>query len=164
MITIDKKINAVMRAMTAEDSGSYEAAMLEIRKCMESGQTQSAGNTAADAEEYISDILVELGVPNHVKGYSYLLTAIDMVIRDPDLLGAVTKVLYCEVGKTYGTTASRTERAMRHAIEVCWDRIDLDTVVRYFGNTVSPLKGKPTNSEFIARVANVVRRRMKAAA
>ena len=163
MNTIEMKLNAIMQAMTAEDTGAYEAAMTRIRTFVASKES-SREAPRADVGEYIHDILLELGVPNHIKGYAYLTTAIGAVVKDPELINVMTKVLYHDVAKAHNTTASRSERAMRHAIEVCWDRIDLDTSLRYFGNTVSPHKGKPTNSEFIARVANIVRQRMKRAA
>ena len=96
----------------------------------------------------------EIGVPAHIKGYQYLREAIIMTVEDMDVINAVTKVLYPEVARKFGTTASRVERAIRHAIEVAWDRGDLDTLQKYFGFTVSNSKGKPTNSEFIAMIAD----------
>ena len=105
----------------------------------------------------VTAMMRELGVPPHIKGYSYLREAIIMTVRDPKVLEGVTKVLYPEVAKKCGTTPSRTERAIRHAIEVTWDRGDVDVLEEYFGNTVSPLKGKPTNSEFIATLADRIR-------
>ena len=100
------------------------------------------------------EIIHDIGVPAHIKGYHYLRDAIAIAVKEPDALGAVTKVLYPQVARHYGTTASRVERAIRHAIEVAWDRGDLDTLQRFFGYTVSNTKGKPTNSEFIALIAD----------
>ena len=102
-------------------------------------------------------ILVELGVPENIKGHSRLVAAICIAIRNPDSLNAITKELYPAVAKEFQDTPSRVERAIRHAIENAWDRCDYDVLRHYFGNTVSPTKGKPTNSEFIARISNMVR-------
>ena len=111
-------------------------------------------------EEQVTEMLHEIGVPAHIKGYNYVRAAIILAVKDMDLMGAVTKVLYPEVAKQFGTTSSRVERAIRHAIEVAWDRGDLDTLQRYFGYTVSNAKGKPTNSEFIAMLADELRIRL----
>ena len=108
----------------------------------------------ADLEAVVTEVIHEIGVPAHIKGYQYLREAIILTIRDMDMINAVTKVLYPEVAKRFGTTPSRVERAIRHAIEVAWDRGDVETLQRYFGYTVSGIKGKPTNSEFIAMIAD----------
>lgn len=105
-------------------------------------------------EGQVTSIIHEIGVPAHIKGYQYLREAIIMTVGDMDVINAVTKILYPEVAKHFGTTASRVERAIRHAIEVAWDRGDLETLQKYFGYTVSNSKGKPTNSEFIAMIAD----------
>lgn len=105
-------------------------------------------------ESMVTSIIHDIGVPAHIKGYQYLREAIMMTVEDMDVINAVTKVLYPEVAKKFGTTASRVERAIRHAIEVAWDRGDLETLQKYFGYTVSNAKGKPTNSEFIAMIAD----------
>ena len=105
-------------------------------------------------ESTVTSIIHEIGVPAHIKGYQYLREAILIAVEDMDVINAVTKVLYPEVAKRYSTTASRVERAIRHAIEVAWDRGDLETLQKYFGYTVSNAKGKPTNSEFIAMIAD----------
>ena len=102
----------------------------------------------------VTDVIHEIGVPAHIKGYQYLREAIMIAVSDMDVINAVTKVLYPEVAKRFNTTASRVERAIRHAIEVAWDRGDLETLQKYFGYTVSNSKGKPTNSEFIAMIAD----------
>ena len=105
-------------------------------------------------ERQVTAIIHEIGVPAHIKGYQYLREAIRLTVEDMDSINAVTKVLYPAVAKKFGTTASRVERAIRHAIEVAWDRGDLETLQKYFGYTVSNVKGKPTNSEFIAMIAD----------
>lgn len=113
-------------------------------------------------EAVVTDVIHEIGVPAHIKGYQYLREAIILTINDMDVINAVTKVLYPEVAKKFGTTPSRVERAIRHAIEVAWDRGDLETLQRFFGYTVSNVKGKPTNSEFIAMIADCLSLRRKA--
>lgn len=104
----------------------------------------------------VTSIIHEIGVPAHIKGYQYLREAIMMTVENMDSINAVTKVLYPAVAREYKTTASRVERAIRHAIEVAWDRGDLEILQKYFGYTVSNSKGKPTNSEFIALIADRV--------
>ena len=108
----------------------------------------------ADLKNQVTEIIHEIGVPAHIKGYQYLREAIMITVEDMDVINAVTKVLYPEVAKRFETTPSRVERAIRHAIEVAWDRGDLETLQKYFGYTVSNAKGKPTNSEFIAMIAD----------
>ena len=105
-------------------------------------------------ESRVTAIIHEVGVPAHIKGYQYLREAICIAVNDMDVINAVTKVLYPAVAKKFGTTSSRVERAIRHAIEVAWDRGDLETLQKYFGYTVNGAKGKPTNSEFIALISD----------
>lgn len=105
-------------------------------------------------EAIVTEVIHEIGVPAHIKGYQYLREAIILTVNDMEVINAVTKVLYPAVAKKFGTTASRVERAIRHAIEVAWDRGDLETLQKFFGYTVSNIKGKPTNSEFIAMIAD----------
>ena len=108
-----------------------------------------------------TNVIHEIGVPAHIKGYQYLRYAIIVAVEDMDVINAITKVLYPQVAKAFGTTPSRVERAIRHAIEVAWDRGDLDTLQKYFGYTVSTAKGKPTNSEFIALIADKLQLQLK---
>ena len=112
-------------------------------------------------EAMVTSIIHEIGVPAHIKGYQYLREAIIIAVNDMDVINAITKVLYPQVAKTFQTTPSRVERAIRHAIEVAWDRGDLDTLQRFFGYTVSNTKGKPTNSEFIALIADKLQLQLK---
>lgn len=107
-------------------------------------------------EEMVTDMLRTIGVPAHIKGYRFLRDAILMVVEEPTLINAVTKVLYPDIAAAHNTIASRVERAIRHAIEVAWDRGDIETLTFYFGSTVHSLRGKPTNSEFIAMLADRV--------
>ena len=115
----------------------------------------------ASIESMVTGIIHEIGVPAHIKGYQYLREAIIIAVGDMEVINAITKVLYPQVAKTFQTTPSRVERAIRHAIEVAWDRGDLDTLQRFFGYTVSNTKGKPTNSEFIALIADRLQLQLK---
>ncbi len=105
-------------------------------------------------EAMVTSVIHEIGVPAHIKGYQYLREAIKIAVNDMEVINAITKVLYPQVAKTFSTTPSRVERAIRHAIEVAWDRGDLEVLQSFFGYTVSNSKGKPTNSEFIALIAD----------
>jgi two-component system response regulator (stage 0 sporulation protein A) len=105
-------------------------------------------------ERIVSDILHEIGVPAHLKGYHYIREAIILTVNDMDLINAVTKALYPAVAKKFSTTASRVERAMRNAIETAWNRGNIETLQKFFGYTIATDKGKPTNSEFIAMIAD----------
>ena len=114
-----------------------------------------------DLEKDVTDMIHEIGVPAHIKGYQYLREAIMMSVEDPDMLGSITKVLYPTIAKRYQTTSSRVERAIRHAIEVAWNRGKMETLDNLFGYTISTGKGKPTNSEFIALIADRIRLQYK---
>lgn len=142
-----------------------EPAIIERRKENQSVQKQfiSNENGAHSLEARITNIIHEIGVPAHIKGYLYLREAITMVVADMELLGAVTKELYPNIAKEFNTTPSRVERAIRHAIEVAWGRGKVDTINSLFGYTVHTQKGKPTNSEFVAMVADKLRLEQKMA-
>lgn len=133
MSTVLERVRQLASAQTAEEEQEDAARALERR---------------------VTAIIHEIGVPAHIKGYQYLREAIILVVNDMDTINAVTKVLYPAVAKKFGTTASRVERAIRHAIEVAWDRGDLEILQKYFGYTVNGAKGKPTNSECIAMIAD----------
>ena len=151
----------VMQAM--EQGAAYfmakpcEAGSLleRMRQAVRNGETEEESPVAL--ERLVTSIIHEVGVPAHIKGYQYVREAIILAVQDMDVINAVTKVLYPEVARRYNTTPSRVERAVRHAIETAWDRGDLETLQRYFGYTVSNTKGKPTNSEFIAMIADRIR-------
>ena len=108
-------------------------------------------------ERDVTDMIHEIGVPAHIKGYQYLREAIMMSVENPDMLGSITKVLYPTISRKNQTTASRVERAIRHAIEVAWNRGRMETLDALFGYTINTGKGKPTNSEFIALIADKIR-------
>lgn len=132
-----------------------------VRQVTAKAEPKPAIDNQVSLETSITAIIHDVGVPAHIKGYQYLREAILLAIKDMDVINAVTKVLYPEVAKHFNTTASRVERAIRHAIEVAWDRGDLETLQKYFGYTVSNAKGKPTNSEFIAMIADRLQLQMR---
>ncbi len=135
-----------------------------VREIMQAERAAKSGagvRNEANVEAMITSIIHEIGVPAHIKGYQYLREAIMIAVNDMDVINAITKVLYPQVAKTFATTPSRVERAIRHAIEVAWDRGDLETLQRFFGYTVSNAKGKPTNSEFIALIADKLQLQLK---
>lgn len=113
--------------------------------------------TPMELKKEITNTIHEIGVPAHIKGYQYLREAITMAVDDIEMLNAITKVLYPTIAKTYNTTPSRVERAIRHAIEVAWSRGKMETLDSMFGYTINGGKGKPTNSEFIALIADKIR-------
>ena len=123
----------------------------------EKAEDVSEKNLEAD----VTEIIHEIGVPAHIKGYQYLRDAIVMSVNDMDMLNSITKILYPTIAKKYQTTSSRVERAIRHAIEVAWSRGKMDTLDDLFGYTISNGKGKPTNSEFIALITDKIRLQMK---
>jgi two-component system response regulator (stage 0 sporulation protein A) len=120
-------------------------------------------NPQPDLEMMVTEIIHQIGVPAHIKGYHYLRDSIMLVIQQPDIIDSVTKQLYPTVAKKNNTTSSRVERAIRHAIEVAWDRGDVDTLNSYFGYTIHNGRGKPTNSEFIAMISDKLRLKIKLA-
>ncbi|MDO4743710.1 MAG: sporulation transcription factor Spo0A, partial [bacterium] len=124
--------------------------------------TQQNEITDSDLELMITEIIHQIGVPAHIKGYHYLREAIMLSVRNSDMINSITKLLYPTVAKKHSTTSSRVERAIRHAIEVAWDRGDIDVLNSYFGYTIHNNRGKPTNSEFIAMISDKLRLRLKA--
>lgn len=113
--------------------------------------------SALGLEKEVTNVIHEIGIPAHIKGYQYLREAIIMAINDMDVLNSITKQLYPDIAKKYNTTPSRVERAIRHAIEVAWSRGKMDTIDMLFGYTINNGKGKPTNSEFVALIADRLR-------
>lgn len=141
--------------------------LYEFKKMRSSGTGIVAGESISvsespDLETQVTRIIHEIGVPAHIKGYQYLRSAIMLTVDDAEIINSVTKILYPTVAKKYSTTSSRVERAIRHAIEVAWDRGDVDTLTAYFGYTIQTDRGKPTNSEFIALIADKLRLKNKA--
>jgi two-component system response regulator (stage 0 sporulation protein A) len=152
MTLFEKKLDAVMRYIVSDHEAERSAIRKEIRDLLADAPSEDGG-----LEYEVRRVLLDIGVPESLKGHRCLVKAICAACRRPDLIGWITKDIYPTVAKELGMTPSKVERTIRHAIEVAWDRGDLDTLRRYFGNTVSPAKGRPTNAEFIARIANVIR-------
>lgn len=119
--------------------------------------------TDSQLELMVTEIIHQIGVPAHIKGYHYLREAIILSVKNNEIINSVTKLLYPTVAKKYNTTSSRVERAIRHAIEVAWDRGDIDVLNSYFGYTIQNDRGKPTNSEFIAMISDKLRLQLKSA-
>ena len=140
----------------------YDAMSQRILAMFASNLKSERTETADSLEMRITQTLHQIGVPAHIKGYQYLREAILMSIEDPESINAVTKLLYPGVAKKYATTSSRVERAIRHAIEVAWDRGDVEVLNSYFGYTIQSQRGKPTNSEFVAMIADKFRLQLKA--
>lgn len=130
---------------------------IDINNFTKSRRHHPISSTVNDMETEITRLILEMGVPAHIKGYQYLRSSILLAVEDSDVVNAVTKVLYPTVAKKYATTSTRVERAIRHAIEVAWERGDLDVLHSIFGYTVSNTRGKPTNSEFIALISDKIR-------
>ena len=124
---------------------------------IENDKEENDKKLSYNLERDVTDMIHEIGVPAHIKGYQYLREAIMMSVEEPDMLGSITKVLYPTIAKNNQTTASRVERAIRHAIEVAWNRGRMETLDAMFGYTINTGKGKPTNSEFIALIADKIR-------
>lgn len=126
-------------------------------KKVESVKAASVSETSRDLEQDVTDMIHEIGVPAHIKGYQYLREAIMMSVEDSSMISSITKILYPTIAKRFQTTPSRVERAIRHAIEVAWSRGKMETLDSLFGYTIDNSKGKPTNSEFIALIADRIR-------
>ena len=146
MDSLCQHIHSLMRGRNAKGEGA---------------EAEVAEDKTPDIETQVTKIIHQIGVPAHIKGYQYLRTAILLTVRDSEMINSVTKILYPSVAKKYQTTTSRVERAIRHAIEVAWDRGDVDTLNAYFGYTIQNNRGKPTNSEFIAMIADNLRLKYK---
>lgn len=126
-------------------------------KKVESVKAASVSEPSRDLEQDVTDMIHEIGVPAHIKGYQYLREAIMMSVEDSSMISSITKILYPTIAKRFQTTPSRVERAIRHAIEVAWSRGKMETLDSLFGYTIDNSKGKPTNSEFIALIADRIR-------
>ena len=177
VIAVVTALNNVQMAKQATDAGAQccmlkpvDSAQLESRliglmnEQLKPTRRTAAENPASNSLEFqITNIIHNVGVPAHIKGYQYLRSAIMMTVEDSEVINSVTKVLYPSVAKKHLTTSSRVERAIRHAIEVAWDRGDLEILNSIFGYTVQNSRGKPTNSEFIALIADNLRLQNKEA-
>lgn len=157
MSILEAKVNALMRLIAADSEPARNEARKEVKRLM----NVSANTVSSDPECVVQELLLELGAPDHLIGHPYMVEAIQMVLNDRKYIDNITFGMYPTLAAKFDTTASRVERAMRHLIEVTWNRGDIDVLSSYFGNIVSAEKGKPTNGEFIARCANIVRMRLK---
>ena len=165
-LTIKQRYNAagerhtaffVTGAFQSEEIFDESVLVSRVLKAAARPEPRTPFPTAGSDEVTVTEILHQIGVPAHIKGYQYLREAILMTMDQPDYINAVTKRLYPDIAQKDGTTASRVERAIRHAIEVAWDRGDVETLNRYFGYTINNMRGKPTNSEFVAMIADKLR-------
>ena len=136
--------------ITVPSSGKGSTAVKE-------GEKPKYATPVHDLEQDVTDMIHEIGVPAHIKGYQYLREAIIMSVEDPSMISSITKILYPTIAKRFQTTSSRVERAIRHAIEVAWSRGRMETLDALFGYTINTGKGKPTNSEFIALISDKIR-------
>ena len=159
MEKLEKQMDALLRLCAAETEEERTALRRELRRIL-SGMDRENN----DPEKIIRQILLELGAPDHLVGHPYIIQAILLVVEDRMYIHNITFGLYPQVAAKFDTTAARVERAIRNLIEVTWTRGDWEVLRRYFGNTISADKGKPTNGEFIARIANVVKAKIREAA
>jgi two-component system response regulator (stage 0 sporulation protein A) len=150
----------ILKPFEAATLVGHIRSLIRIRNKTKNGDPNS-NLGSPDMEAQVTKIIHQIGIPAHIKGYQYLRSAILMTIDDSDIINSVTKILYPTVAKKYSTTTSRVERAIRHAIEVAWDRGDVDVLNSYFGYTIQNSRGKPTNSEFIAMIADNLRLKYK---
>ena len=161
MSILEMQIDALMRLCTAEKESDRLRVREEVRRMLE---TRKASRPVNDPEYWIRELLLELGAPDHLVGHPYVVQGILLAVRDRTYIDSITSGLYPQLAAMFDTTASRVERAIRHLIEVTWSRGDWDTLNRYFGNTISAERGKPTNGEFIARMSNIINQRLREAA
>ena len=152
LLQADKEFQIMITVPSKKDQGEVHVTQKEQPK-----------EPPRDLEQDVTDMIHEIGVPAHIKGYQYLREAIIMSVNDIEMLNSITKILYPTIAKKYQTTPSRVERAIRHAIEVAWGRGEPGIMEKIFGYTVSAAKGKPTNSEFIAMIADKLRLELKSA-
>lgn len=156
-MNIEEKVNAVISFILAETVEETKNSLAILREA--SKQTAREPTT----EDETAKILCDIGYPEHIKGYRYCVHAINLAVSNPDIIDAITCELYPAVAVKFNTTGRRVEKAIRHGIECAWDRCDCKVIGEYFGSTISSHKGRPTNSEFIARISNIVRRRVGSA-
>lgn len=158
MSHLEMQVEALMNLCAAENEQDRERLRRELQGLL---ARKKKRNMQIDADYLTRQILLELGAPDHLVGHPYVIRAIVLVVGDCSYIHNITFGLYPQLAADFDTRPARVERAIRHLIEVTWARGDLDVLNRYFGNTVSADKGKPTNGEFIARVANVVRQKLR---
>lgn len=148
--TLEQKVDVLAKIVLCNDDTRRQDLLNSLHELMKESIPSKPTKTA-------QDILFELGAPENILGYKYAVYAINIAVADSEIIENITKGLYLKVAEKFRTTGSRVERAIRHLVEVIWDRGSFDALDKYFGNICSPNKGKPTNSEFISRIANLVR-------
>lgn len=146
LLAANKEFQIMITVPSEKKTGNPQERAQEVRE-----------DPQRDLEQDVTDMIHEIGVPAHIKGYQYLREAIMMSVRDTTMISSITKLLYPTIAKQFQTTPSRVERAIRHAIEVAWSRGRMETLDSLFGYTIDTSKGKPTNSEFIALIADRIR-------
>lgn len=161
MDVFTERIRQMFNSTISEETTNSKPTISVVEGSKSEDSSSDDNKEPMDLEVEITSIIHEIGVPAHIKGYMYLREAITMVVNDMELLSAITKELYPSIAKKYNTTASRVERAIRHAIEVAWGRGQIDAINKIFGHPIHNDKGKPTNSEFIAMVADKLRLKNK---
>ena len=160
MTVLEQKVEALAELAMAKNKFETLLAMEKLKKLMD--EPQEAEDTGEqDAEDITRKILAELGCPDGLIGHRYAVYAIGLGVEDPKVMDNLSELLYPAIEKRFDTTGTRVERAIRHMIDVAWCRADPDTLDRYFGNTVDPEKGKPTNKAFLVRITYIVRKTMK---
>lgn len=153
----DKEFQIMITVPSGRKMGGEQKVQVHTTELKMQESVMPAKKVSRDLEKDVTDMIHEIGVPAHIKGYQYLREAIMMSVEDTSMLSSITKILYPTIAKRFGTTPSRVERAIRHAIEVAWSRGKMETLDGLFGYTVNTGKGKPTNSEFIALIADRIR-------
>lgn len=165
MFTLEQKIDIALRYMVVDSMTEMMKLKDMAKEALKSGEsaesTENPEPILYDVDDMIADLLKELGVPPHLKGHDQACTAIKLCLSDREYLECITSRLYPDIAVRHGTTSSRVERAIRHAVETAFDRCDPDTIANAFGNTISANKGKITNSEFFAHCTKEIARRMK---
>lgn len=169
MTVLEQKVDALVELAMVKTKFQQKQAVEKLKRLMDAPQeaesiwSQEAGSIGAqDSEAVTRKIMAELGCPDRMMGYDYAVYAIGLAVEDQKIMRNITIMLYPAIAQKFDTTANRAERAIRHLVDVAWSRGDPDTLEKYFGNTVDPNKGKPTNGEFLARMANIVRQKTKA--
>ena len=152
-MNMELKVDTLMRLCTAETPAQQEQARQTLRELM--------GCPPKDPEALVRNVLLELGTPDHLVGHPYVVEAVLLVVENRNYINNISFGLYPQIAAKFDTTASRVERGIRHLIELTWIRGDMDILCSFFGNTVNPDRGKPTNGEFIARLANIVREQLR---
>lgn len=171
-IVLSAQVSDCLIGRVFESGASYymvkpvtnQAVLDKVRLSMKRENRRNVSPLKLDLEAMVTKVIHDVGVPAHIKGYRYLRDSIMMTVNNMEIINSITKLLYPTVAKIYNTTPSRVERAIRHAIEVAWDRGEPETLNRYFGYTIASGKGKPTNSEFIAMIADNLRIELKGTA